>query len=65
MTVCDPGRFGPGSRQPLLAADSAGSTVPEAVLGIVSLILWSPILIMRASSHGDGVIAGSWRTRRR
>ena len=47
------------------AADSAGSTSPEAVLGIVSLILWSlilivslkyAILIMRADNHGEGGI---------
>src|SRR5208337_3523296 len=54
------------------AADSAGSTSPEAVLGIVSLILWSLILI--ADNHGEGGIVamlalldvrhaakGSWR----
>jgi KUP system potassium uptake protein len=47
------------------AADSAGSTSPDAVLGIVSLILWSlilvvsvkyAILIMRADNHGEGGI---------
>jgi KUP system potassium uptake protein len=47
------------------AADSAGGASPEAVLGIVSLILWSlilivslkyAILIMRADNHGEGGI---------
>ncbi len=47
------------------AAESAGGTSPEAVLGIVSLILWSlilvvslkyAILIMRADNHGEGGI---------
>src|SRR5271166_5574802 len=47
------------------AADSAGTLSPESVLGIVSLIVWSlilivslkyAILIMRADNHGEGGI---------
>ena len=45
------------------AASAAGLVSPEAVLGIVSLIFWSliivisikyAILIMRADNHGEG-----------
>src|SRR5271169_4228034 len=47
------------------AADAAGATSPEATLGIVSVILWSlvlivsfkyAILILRADNHGEGGI---------
>lgn len=47
------------------AVDSAGGPTPEAVLGIVSLILWAlilivslkyAVLIMRAHNHGEGGI---------
>jgi len=47
------------------AASPSGSVVPEAVVGIVSLIFWSliivisikyAILIMRADNHGEGGI---------
>src|SRR5262249_45288758 len=47
------------------AASSGGQVPPEAVLGIVSLIFWSlivvisikyAILIMRADNHGEGGI---------
>src|ERR1700730_6264409 len=47
------------------AASPSGTASPEAVLGIVSLILWSliivisikyAILIMRADNHGEGGI---------
>src|SRR5262249_60168891 len=46
----------------LKASSSGGTVAPEAVLGIVSLIFWSPILvisikyallIMRADNHGE------------
>src|SRR5208283_5239242 len=45
------------------AADSAGSTSPEAVLGIVSLILWSLILIVAMLALLDvrHAAKGSWR----
>src|SRR6204780_5024670 len=47
------------------AASPSGAISPEAVIGIVSLIFWSliivisfkyAILIMRASNHGEGAI---------
>jgi KUP system potassium uptake protein len=47
------------------AATSGGALSPEAITGIVSLILWSlimiisvkyAILIMRADNHGEGAI---------
>jgi K+ transporter len=47
------------------AASPSGQVLPEAVLGIVSLIFWSliivvsikyAILIMRADNHGEGGI---------
>jgi len=47
------------------AASPSGAISPEAVIGIVSLIFWSLIivisikyatLIMRASNHGEGGI---------
>ena len=49
----------------LKASSSGGTVAPEAVLGIVSLIFWSLIvvisikyalLIMRADNHGEGGI---------
>ena len=47
------------------AADAAGAISPETIMGIVSVILWSlivivslkyAILIMRADNHGEGGI---------
>ena len=51
------------STSPSKAASPTGQATPEAVLGIVSLIFWSliivisikyAILIMRADNHGEG-----------
>jgi KUP system potassium uptake protein len=52
------------------AADSGGPLSPETITGIVSLILWSlimiisvkyAILIMRADNRGEGGLWRSWR----
>jgi KUP system potassium uptake protein len=52
------------------AADAAGTIAPETTMGIVSVILWSlilivalkyAILIMRADNRGEGGIVACWR----
>src|SRR5262245_49747219 len=52
-------------KEAVKAASPAGTVAPEAVLGVVSLIFWSliivisikyAILIMRADNHGEGGI---------
>ena len=52
------------------AAGAAGTLSPETIMGIVSVILWSlivivsfkyAILIMRAGNRGEGGISRCWR----
>src|SRR5215831_14394242 len=50
-------------REAVVAASAGGTAAPQAVLGVISLILWSLIIVvtlkyvvflMRADNHGEG-----------